>query len=167
MSNLVILPYKRKRKGKTDYKQRLGLLKSGKLRLVVRKSSKNILLQIVKYEPNGDKVLISVHSNSLKKYGWNLNKGNVPTAYLSGLLCGKLAKNKDVSEAILDIGLNRSRKGSVQYSAVKGVIDSGLNISCSKDILPNEEGFNGKVISEEVHKTFLDVKNKIVGEKNG
>ena len=37
------VPYKRKKEGKTDYKQRILLLKSRKLRLVIRKSLNNIL----------------------------------------------------------------------------------------------------------------------------
>ena len=43
---LLILSYKRKREGKTDYRKRLKLLKSDKLRFVVRKSLNNILTQI-------------------------------------------------------------------------------------------------------------------------
>jgi len=77
----TVIPYKRKMKGKTDYKHRLNILKSGKLRLVVRKSINNILLQIIEYEPNGDRVLMSVHSSTLKKYGWASHRGNIPSAY--------------------------------------------------------------------------------------
>ncbi|MAF51115.1 MAG: 50S ribosomal protein L18 [Nanoarchaeota archaeon] len=162
----IVLPYKRKQQGKTDYKKRLNLLKSGKLRFVVRKSIKNILLQIVSYEPDGDKILMSVHSSSLKKYGWDFHRGNIPSAYLTGLLCGKLAKEKDLEEANLDLGLVKSVKGSVQYAAVKGAKDSGMIIPCSEEILPNQERIEGKSISEEVNKKFLEAKSKIVGGKN-
>ena len=41
------VPFRRKREGKTNYKKRLGLLKSKSLRLVVRKSNKHILVQLV------------------------------------------------------------------------------------------------------------------------
>ncbi len=164
MSNLVI-PYRRKREGRTDYKLRLGLLKSGKLRIVIRKALKNILLQIVEYSPDGDKILLSVHSNSLKKFGWDLHRGNVPAAYLTGLLCGKLAVEKKIEETNLDLGLYRSVKGSVQYAAVKGMLDSGLKIKCSKEVLPTEERLEGKSVSEDVHKKFLATKEKITGGK--
>tara|TARA_Y100000310_G_scaffold342571_1_gene446366 strand:- start:271 stop:768 length:498 start_codon:yes stop_codon:yes gene_type:complete len=165
MSNLVILPYKRKRTGKTNYKKRLNLLKSRKLRLVVRKALKNILLQIVEYNPDGDKILVSTHSSSLKKYGWDKHKGNTSAAYLTGLLCGKLAKEKKIEEVILDLGLYRSVKGSVQYASVKGVIDSGIKLLCSNKILPSEERISGKDISDEVHSKFLEVKEKIGGKE--
>ena len=162
---LTLLSYKRKSKSRTDYKQRLGLLKSRKLRLVVRKALNNISLQVVKYEPNGDKILVSAHSVVLKKHGWTFHRGNIPSAYLTGLLCGKLAKGKGVEEAILDLGLARSIKGSVQYAAVKGAVDAGIKINCDKEILPKEDKLNGKSISEDVHKKFLEVKDKILGEK--
>ena len=159
----TILSYKRKIR--TDYRKRLSLLKSNKLRLVVRKALNNVLLQIVKYEANGDKILVTAHSTILKKYGWNYHKGNLPSAYLTGIICGKLAKKKDIHEVILDIGLARSIKGSVQYAAVKGVIDSGLKINCSEDVFPKEDKLSGKTISDDVHKKFLEIKGKILGEK--
>ena len=162
----IVMAYKRKMNGKTDYKHRLNLLKSGKLRLVIRKALNNILLQVVKYEPNGDKILTSVHSSSLKKYGWDLHRGNLPSAYLAGLLCGKLAKEKNVEETNLDLGLAKSVKGSVQYAAVKGFIDSGVKVPCSEDVFPNVDRIEGKNISEEVNKKFSEAKLKIMGEKN-
>ena len=163
MKKTLIREYKGK--SRTDYKQRLVLLKSGKLRLVIRKALKNISLQIIEYEPDGDKVLVSAHSAMLKKYGWNLHRGNLPSAYLTGLLCGKLAAEKEVGELIVDLGLNRSVKSSVQYSAVKGAVDAGLNVNCGEEVFPTEERLSGKAINENVHKKFLEVKEKIIGEK--
>lgn len=146
----TILQFKRKRQGKTDYKKRLALLKSRKLRFVVRKSLKNILIQIVKYEPDGDKILVSAHSNQLKKFGWKSHKGNKQSAYLTGLLAGVKAKKQNINEAILDLGLTPSIKNSVCYAAVKGAIDAGLKIPSSKEILPN-------ITSKEID----EIKNKI------
>ena len=160
------IPYKRKMNGRTDYRHRLSMLKSRKLRLVVRKSLNNILLQVVKYEPDGDKILMSVHSTSLKRYGWDLHRGNIPSAYLTGLLCGKLSKEKDVREINLDLGLAKSVKGSVQYAAVKGFIDSGVEVPCSEEIFPSNDRIEGKKISEEANKKFLEAKSKIIGGKN-
>ena len=106
-----------------------------------------------------------MHSIALKKYGWTYHRGNLPAAYLTGLLCGKLAKKKDVKNVVLDLGLARSINGSVQYAAVKGIMDSGLDINCSEEVLPKEDKLSGKTISDYVHKKFLDVKDKILGEK--
>ena len=146
----LILQFKRKRQGKTNYKKRLALLKSNKLRFVVRKSLKNILIQIVKYEPEGDKILVSAHSNQLKKFGWKSYTGNKQSAYLTGLLAGVKAKKQNINEAILDLGLRPSIKNSVCYAAVKGAIDAGLNIPASEEILP-------KISSKEID----EIKNKI------
>ena len=88
------LKFKRKRLGKTDYKKRLKFLLANKPRLVIRRSIKNILAQIVEYNEKGDKIIVSCHSSELKKYGWDGNKGNLPSAYLVGLLTGNKAKNK-------------------------------------------------------------------------
>jgi large subunit ribosomal protein L18 len=41
------------------------------------------------------------------------------------------------------------------------VIDSGVNVPYSKEILPSEDRIKGKHISEEISKQFEDVKNKI------
>ena len=90
------LPHKRRRQKKTDYKLRLSLLKSGICRLVVRKSNSYILGQIIKYEKNGDKTIISVHSKALKKLGWKNSCGNLPAAYLTGLILGKKAKENKI-----------------------------------------------------------------------
>lgn len=158
--------YKRKREGKTDYKRRLLILKSDKIRFVVRKSLNNILLQFVKYDPDGDKIVVSAHSNILKKYGWDLHKGNIPAAYLTGLLAGKLAKEKGVKEAVTDIGLSKSIKGSVQYATVKGAIDSGINIPCSEEVIPIKDKLNGKSLGDDINKKFEEVKIKIIGGKN-
>ena len=49
-SKTQVVPFKRKREGKTDYKKRLKLLSSSKPRLVIRKSLKNMTVQIIEYE---------------------------------------------------------------------------------------------------------------------
>jgi len=139
--------YKRKRQGKTDYKQRLGLLKSGMKRLVIRTSNLNTMLQVVEYHEDGDKILASASTKDLKKLGWKFSSSSVPAAYLAGLLCAKKAKN--AKEAILDAspfaGLT---KGCKIYSALKGAIDGGLKINASKEIFPSEDRIKGKHIAE-------------------
>lgn len=131
--------YKRKKTGKTDYKKRLKLLKSRKLRLVIRKSLTQTTAQIVQYGDEGDKVLVAASSSELKTFGWKMNTSNIPAAYLTGLLIGKKAKDHKIKEAILDIGLNTPTKGSKIFAALKGAVDAELNIPHSKDMFPNEE----------------------------
>lgn len=162
--------FKRKEQGRTDYKKRLILLKSKKLRLVIRKSLNNILIQIVQYNPDGDKILISTHSNQLKKFNWSYHRGNIPSAYLTGLLCGTKAKSKKINEAVLDTGLLRNIKKTTIYAALKGVIDAGLKVPVSEDVFPPEERISGKHIveygktkqSSDTQKIFQSTKEKIL-----
>jgi large subunit ribosomal protein L18 len=156
----VILNFRRRREEKTNYRKRLALLKSGKVRLVIRKSLSNISVQLVNYKPSGDETIASAFSTELKKLGWT-RSGDVPAAYLTGLLAGKKAKAKNVSEAVLDLGLQTSTRGSRIYAALKGVLDSGIDVPHSEEILPSEDRIKGKHISEEVVKQFEDVKKKI------
>ena len=144
--------YRRKREGKTNYKKRLSLIKSGKPRLVIRKSLKSTTLQIISFDPKGDKIIAAVNSNELKKLGWDYNKANLPSAYLAGLLLAQNAKQKNISEAILDIGLQISIKGSRLYSALKGLIDNGLDIAVDEKILPVEDRITGKHIADYAEK---------------
>ena len=96
---LQILAYRRKREGRTNYKRRLALLKSRKPRLVIRKTNTQIILQIVEYQPDGDKILCGTSSLSLKKLGWSYSCKSLPACYLTGLLLGSKAKGKTNSKA--------------------------------------------------------------------
>lgn len=143
------IEFKRKRQGKTDFKQRLKLLKGKKLRLVVRKSLKNITAQIVEYHPDGDKVLSSANSRELlKKYGWKGSRNNIPASYLTGYLLGKYASKAKITEAVLDIGSGKSVKGSKLYAVLKGAVDAGLKVPCKNVIFPSEDMINGTTIAK-------------------
>ncbi len=123
------VPLRRRREGKTDYKARRALILSGKPRLVTRCAIKNTTAQIVIAKPYGDEVLASAHSRELKKkYGWKASTGNVPAAYLTGLLCGLKAKTKGVDQAILDIGLTAPTKGAKVFATLSGVLDAGVDV---------------------------------------
>lgn len=154
------IPYRRKRTGQTNYKKRLALLKSGKPRLVIRKSNKNIMLQVVSYEPDGDKILVTITSKILEKEGWTHSKKSIPAAYLAGLLLGKTAKEKGVKEVVADLGMQKFLNGSKLTAAIKGVIDSGLILPAG-EIFPPEDRLSGKHISDKVAKDFETVKAKL------
>lgn len=149
--------FRRKREGKTNYGKRLNLLLSNKPRVVVRRSLKNIIVQIIEYKESGDNVIVSVSSKELeKKYGWKTSKGNVPSAYLIGLLAGKKAVEKGLKEAVLDTGFITSTKGSRVYAVLKGIVDGGLNVPHSKGILPSDDALKGSNIA----KYALELKEK-------
>lgn len=138
---------KRRLEQKTNYKKRLSLVKSHELRLVIRPHLDNLVVQFVEFNETGDKVVVTVNSKKLESLGWKANRGNVPSSYLTGLCAGMVAKKKNIKKAILDSGNHRSVKGSRIYAAVKGVIDSGIDVPCSKEILPSEDSISGKIIS--------------------
>ena len=130
-----------KRKEKTNYRRRKLLLKSGKPRLIVRKTLRNIIAQIALFEPKGDKVITTITTKDLKKLGWNYGN-NIVTAYFIGMLLGKKAQEKNIKEAILDHG---------------------------KDILPSQERIEGKHIAqyaEQLKKNQEDFKKQFSLKKD-
>ena len=142
--------FRRRRIGKTNYKKRLAFMKSEKPRLVVRRSNKYMIAQIINYDENGDKVLAQFNSISLKKKGWKHSCANVPAAYLSGLEIAKLASKAKVNEAIFDMGSYTPTKGCRIYAVLKGAVDGGLNIPHSEKAFPSEERLNGEHISKDI-----------------
>ncbi|MHA2280586.1 MAG: 50S ribosomal protein L18 [Promethearchaeota archaeon] len=146
-------PFRRRFEGKTDYHKRLKLLKSRKLRVVIRPSNNHMRIQIVQSKLGGDKVLISAFSKELVlKYGWIANTGNIPASYLTGYLAGLRAKNNNIQEAIFDLGMfyNRNRV----LAACKGVLDAGIKISYKEEFFPDgvEERIKGKHIENYAEK---------------
>lgn len=153
------IAYARKREGKTNYKKRLELLKSGKSRLVVRVTNKNLVLQLINYSPDGDKIISGVNTESLKNLGWKGSRKNIPAAYLGGLL---LAKTSKIKEAILDLGLQKNKPKGKIYAAVKGVIEGGIKIACDEKVLPSEDQIKGTVLSKTMITQIPKIKEKIL-----
>jgi large subunit ribosomal protein L5e len=88
--------FRRRREGKTDYRQRHKLItqdknkyNSPKYRLVVRFSNKYVLCQVVYSEIEGDKVLCSASSSELPKYGLSVGLKNYAATYCTGLLLAR------------------------------------------------------------------------------
>ena len=121
---------------------------SNKFRFVARKSTGNLQVSVVGYGANGDKILFTVNSKSLTKLGWKGSTGNLPSAYLTGMLAGKRAIEKGIKEAVLDLGFNTSTKGSRLYAALAGAIDAGLKIPFNPEVLPTKERLSGSHISQ-------------------
>lgn len=149
--NIYTVAFRRKREGRTNYKKRLKILVSNKNRFVVRKSLTNLQVSIVKYKPNGDEIMFTIDSKSLTKLGWKGSNGNLPSAYLIGVIAGKKAIEKGISEAILDLGFNTSSKGSRLYAALAGAVDAGLKIPCNPDVFPSKERLAGEHIANYAH----------------
>ena len=146
--NIFTVPFRRKRQGRTYYKKRMRILMSSRPRFVVRKSLRDMHASIIEYSVKGDKVILTVNSIALKKFGWKGDNGNLSSAYLVGFLAGKKSIEKGIKEAILDLGLNNSVKGSRLYAALAGAIDSGLKIPFDQGILPSKERISGEHIAK-------------------
>lgn len=162
MAKRIVMPYRRKMEGKTDYKRRLVLLKSSLPRLVIRSSNKSIQAQLVTYEPDGDKVHATARATDLKKLGWTSATGNTSAAYYTGLLlASKLKKNDVKSDIIVDIGLAKHHVGGRIYGLVKGVVDGGFAVRVSSEVFPSEERISGSHLDAKVAKSIAAVKAKL------
>jgi large subunit ribosomal protein L5e len=88
--------FRRRREGKTDYRQRKKLTiqakskyQSPKYRLVVRFSNKQVVCQIAYALIDGDRILAQATSKELERYGLTVGLKNYAAAYCTGLLCAR------------------------------------------------------------------------------
>ena len=164
MKNIISVKYSRKRQKRTDYRKRLKLIKKGVERLVIRKTSNQIIVQFVRFLGTGDQVTAMASSINLKKEGWALGTKNIPAAYMTGLLAGKLARGKGVEEAVLDTGSSKPESRGRVYAALKGAIDAGIKMNASDSIFPSEDRISGAHLkNKEAKKIFEETKSKIKG----
>lgn len=156
---------RRRRERKTDYNLRMGLLKSELPRIVIRKTNKYFVVQIVESEEAQDKAIIGVTSKELLKYGWDeKDKGSlksIPAGYLTGYL---LAKKVKKGKYIIDMGMYRNHSGGRIYAVIKGLIDGGLEIPSNEKVFPNEASLGGKNLKKDLVKEIVKIKEGI--EKN-
>jgi len=143
------VPYRRRREGKTNYSLRKKLVSSGLPRIVVRKTGRYVIVQLVEPDVKGDKVITSAHSSELrKKYGYLGSLSNLPSSYLTGFLCGYKSLANNMKEAVLDIGLQIPSKGADVFGVLKGFLDAGIKIPFNEEIMPDEKRIAGTHIAE-------------------
>ncbi|MCS7097002.1 MAG: 50S ribosomal protein L18 [Candidatus Methanomethylicia archaeon] len=150
------VPFRRRREGLTDYRRRLKLVISGRPRLVVRKTNRYVIAQIIEAKIGGDKTIVSACTKELEKYGWKYSFKNIPACYLLGLVVGYRAIKAGLREAILDLGLHRPTKGSKVFAVAKGALDAGLKVPISIDIIPDNDRISGKHIKEYMDKIISE-----------
>ncbi len=155
---------KRRRENKTDYKLRSNLLKSGMHRIVIRKTNRYFIAQIVESNEAQDKVITGVTSKDLIEKGWNEkfqgSLKSIPAAYLTGLLLAKTVKNSK-DKFIVDLGMARTVSGSRIFAVVKGLIDGGLKIDANKKVFPVDARLKGEHLKADVKKMISEVRAKI------
>jgi large subunit ribosomal protein L5e len=146
-----------------------------KYRLVVRRTNKRFILQVVYSNMNGDIVMCSADSQELRKYGLTAGLTNYSAAYCTGLLIARrLLKqvgldktykpNDDVNgeyfivdedddkrpfKALLDVGIHRTTTGARVFGCLKGAADGGINIPHSTKRFP---GYTRAKVEEVVNK---------------
>jgi len=142
------VPRRRRREGKTNYYKRYRMILSGHPRFIVRKTLKYIIVQVARATPRGDEIIAAAHSRELvKKYGWKAGTGNLPAAYLTGLLAAARALKKGVTYAVPDIGLHDPRPGAKVFAAIKAANDMGLKVPVGEKVIPPEERIRGEHIA--------------------
>jgi large subunit ribosomal protein L5e len=155
--------YRRRRNGKTDFYARKKMVcqeknkyNSPKYRLVVRRTNRRVICQIVYSTIVGDRVLTQATSPELEKYGVPVGHANYAAYYATGLLVARRAlkllkmdeeitgvEEVDAEEyhvedshegekrpfkCILDLGCIRTVTGARIFGALKGAVDGGLNV---------------------------------------
>ncbi len=128
--------------------------------VTVQISNENTQVQIHKPEISGDKVIASAHSRYLVSKGWKGSRKNIPAAYLTGYLAGKKALGKGAKNAILYSGTRKYTQRMA--AALKGVVDSGLEIPADPETFPPEERIKGEHLS--VKNDVLQLKSAIDSE---
>jgi len=142
-----LVAFRRRREGRTDYYQRTRLVVGDAPRMVVRRTNRHIIVQLVTAEMDGDKTLVAANSAELAKYGYKGATANTPAAYLTGMLFAAKAKKAGQERAILDIGLNRATPGARVFAALKGAVDAGLEIPYGEEIVPSDDRLKGEHIA--------------------
>jgi len=171
---------RRRREGRTDYRLRLGLLKSGLPRIVIRRTNKYFIVQVVDSVEAQDRVVSTVSSKELIKNGWDSAGGagdgqqvtgdrtngstkkkrignlkSIPAGYLTGLLAAKKIKKGNY---IVDLGMARTIAGARVFAVVKGLIDGGVGIEADEKVFPVEDRLMGE---------HCNLKDMVVKAKEG
>ncbi len=126
---------------------------------VFRRSNKALTLQLVKFDPKGDRTLASVHSAELRKAGLEGSAKSVTAAYLAGHLFALRAKAAGVERSVLHLGRHASTPGSRLYAALRGAREGGLDIPADEEVFPGGERLDDEAVKA--------IRPKLAGLVNG
>jgi len=141
------IPFRRRREGRTDYYARGKLLLSENPRMVVRKTNREIIIQLMVPEVEGDRTLVAAYSRDLAAFGYTGSPSNTPAAYLTGILFAARCRKAGYQAAVLDIGLARATPGARVFAALKGAVKGGLAVPHGDEILPDDSRVRGEHIA--------------------
>lgn len=148
---------RRRAESKTDYGARIKLLAGNIPRVVVRRTNRYLIVQLVTSSLAQDTVVCSANSKELLGLGWNSEKAgslkNRAAAYLTGLLLARRAQTHSIKNAILDLGMQRNMRGGRLYAVLKGVSEGGVSVPHQKDALPEKIGDEKQItlVKEKIH----------------
>lgn len=146
---------RRRKECKTDYLKRLKLLKSGRPRVVFRRTNRYVIAQYVTSKEAQDKIEFGVTSKALLKVGWpETAKGSlksISASYLTGYLMGKEIGKKKLDAPIVDFGMVKTLHKTKVYAFLKGMIDSGIEINCDEECFPEENRIMGEHMKNKVN----------------
>ncbi|HZY70750.1 MAG TPA: 50S ribosomal protein L18 [Thermoplasmata archaeon] len=138
------VPFRRRREGRTDYRYRLRLLRSGQPRAVVRLTNRRVVVAVTAFDPKGDRIIASAESPELARIGFpKSGLASTPASYLTGYLAGLRAKGAGSTDAVLDAGLRRPTTGGRLWGAVKGLVDAGVKIPHGEGRFPSADRLGG------------------------
>src|SRR3989344_2124893 len=154
---------RRRKENKTDYGKRFKLLKGGLPRIVFRKTNRYLVAQYIISSKAQDKVVLGIDSKNLIEYGWPKESGynlkSIPDSYLLGYLIGKKIVIQKLKNPIADFGMMVSIHKSKIYAFLKGLIDSGIEMTYKKEIFPEEVRIKGEHLKNKI--PFEKIKQKI------
>ena len=144
---------RRRQENKTDYGKRLKLLKGETPRLVLRKTNRYLIAQYISSKEAQDKIEFGVTSKILLEYDFPKegNLKSVTASYLFGYYLGNKISKEKISKPIIDFGMAKTIHKNKIYAFIKGLIDSGLEISCKEEAFPDEDRINGKHLKNKVN----------------
>jgi len=157
---------RRRKEQKTNYHTRIKLLKSGKPRVVCRKTNKHIIAQYITSKNAQDKIELGASSKELLKLGWpEQAKGSlksVPAAYLTGILMGNKLNQGKKDSPIIDFGMIRIMPGNKMHGFLKGIVDAGVEIKVKEEDFPSPERIKGEFLKNKID--IDSIKSKILGK---
>jgi large subunit ribosomal protein L18 len=154
--------FRRRREGKTDYRVRLRLLRSGEPRAVVRFSGRRVRVSIVEYNPAGDRVVAAADSAELGPLGFPVTSlSSTPAAYLTAYLAGLRSKSAGSESAVLDTGIRHPTTGGRLSAALKGLLDAGVEVPHGEKRFPSSERLNGAHLPKPLPQPLEAYKTKL------
>src|SRR5208282_6126928 len=125
-------------------------------------SERRVRVSLVEYDPTGDRVLAT--ADSVELGGVEFPAGSLastPAAYLTAYLAGLRAKASGREAAVLDVGIRRPTSGGRLSAALKGLLDSGLEIPHGEGGFPSAERLEGAHLPKKLPQPLAIYRDKL------